>query len=128
VNAPQQALLTKARRSLAAARRLAADGDLDFAVSRAYYAMFYVAQAFLLGRGLRYSKHSAVIAAFGQEFAKPDEALREFHHGIVEAQDARTLGDYQIEVTVSAEDVQAHLDRADRFIRLAEQTLSIPAQ
>jgi uncharacterized protein (UPF0332 family) len=85
VNANQQGLLTKARRSLAAARRLAADGDLDFAVSRAYYAMFYIAQAFLLGRGLRFSKHSAVIAAFGQEFAGDDETLRGFHHGIIEA-------------------------------------------
>jgi uncharacterized protein (UPF0332 family) len=123
VNANQQGLLTKARRSLAAARRLVADGDLDFAVSRAYYAMFYTAQAFLLGRGLRFSKNSAVIAAFGQEFAKDDEALREFHHGIVEAQDARIAGDYQIEVILAEEDVQAHLDRTDRFIRLAEQTL-----
>jgi uncharacterized protein (UPF0332 family) len=123
VNANQQGLLTKARRSLAAARRLAADGDLDFAVSRAYYAMFYTAQAFLLGRGLRFSKHSAVIAAFGREFAKDDESLREFHHGIVEAQDARNAGDYQIELILAEEDVQAHLDRTDRFIRLAEQTL-----
>lgn len=123
MNANQEGLLTKARRSLAAARRLAADGDLDFAVSRAYYSMFYTAQAFLLGRGLRFSKHSAVIAAFGQEFAKDDEALREFHHGIIEAQDARNAGDYQIDVILAEEDVQAHLDRTDRFIRLAEQTL-----
>ena len=55
MNVPQRGLLTKARRSLAAARRLAADGYLDFAVSRAYYAMFYTTQAFLLGRGLRLS-------------------------------------------------------------------------
>ncbi|MGA3028340.1 MAG: HEPN domain-containing protein [Bryobacteraceae bacterium] len=117
-------MLTKASRSLAAARRLAADGDLDFAVSRAYYAMFYTAQAFLLARGLRFSRHSAVIAAFGQEFAKDDETLREFHHGIVEAQDARNAGDYQIELILAEEDVQAHLDRADRFIQLAEQILA----
>lgn len=123
MNANQQALLTKARRSVAAGRRLAADGDLDFAVSRAYYAMFYTAQAFLLGRERRFSKHSAVIAAFGQEFAKDDEALREFHHGIVEAQDARNVGDYQVDVTLSRDDVQAHLDRADRFIQIAEQML-----
>ena len=123
MNANQQALLTKARRSVAAGRRLAADGDLDFAVFRAYYAMFYTAQAFLLGRERRFSKHSAVIAAFGQEFAKDDEALREFHHGIVEAQDARNAGDYQIDVILSGEDVQAHLDRSDRFIQVAEQTL-----
>lgn len=85
--------------------------------------MFYTAQAFLLGRELRFSKHSAVIAVFGQEFAKDNEALREFHHGIMEAQDARNAGDYQIEVNLSREDVQNHLDRADRFIELAEQTL-----
>lgn len=123
MTASQQALLAKARRSVAAGRRLASDGDLDFAVSRAYYAMFYTAQAFLLGRGRRFSKHSAVIAAFGQEFAKGNEALREFHHGIVEAQDARNAGDYQIDVILSSEDVQVHLDRADRFIQVAERML-----
>jgi len=123
VNANQRGLLNKARRSVAAGRRLAADGDLDFAVSRAYYAMFYTAQAFLLGRERRFSKHSAVIAAFGQEFAKDDETLREFHHGLVEAQDARNAGDYLIDVNLSGEDVQAHLERADRFIQIAERML-----
>ena len=123
MNANQQGLLTKARRSLAAARRLADDGDLDFAVSRAYYSMFYIAQAFLIGRDLRFSKHSAVIAAFGQEFAKGDQALREFHHGMIEAQDARNVGDYQIEVILAYDDVRVHLDRADRFIQRAEQDL-----
>jgi uncharacterized protein (UPF0332 family) len=123
LNANQRALLTKARRSVAAGRRLAADGDLDFAVSRAYYAMFYTAQAFLLRRQRRFSKHSSVIAAFGQEFAKDDEALREFHHGLVEAQDARNVGDYQIDVILSRDDVQVHLDRADRFIQIADQML-----
>jgi uncharacterized protein (UPF0332 family) len=123
LNASQQALLAKARRSAAAGRRLAADGDLDFAVSRAYYAMFYRAQAFLLGREQRFSKHSAVIAAFGEQFAKDDKTLREFHHGIIEAQDAHNVGDYQIDAALAREDVQAHLDRAERFIKVAEQAL-----
>jgi uncharacterized protein (UPF0332 family) len=108
---------------VAAGRRLAADGDLDFAVSRAYYAMFYTAQAFLLIRDRRFSKHSAVIAAFGQEFAKESEALKEFHHGMIEAQDARNAGDYQVDVILFPEDVQSHLDRAGRFIQAAEDTL-----
>jgi uncharacterized protein (UPF0332 family) len=34
-------LLGKARRSIKAAERLLQDGDYDFAVSRAYYGMFY---------------------------------------------------------------------------------------
>lgn len=38
-----QKLLEKARRSLKAAQRLFQSGDYDFAISRAYYAMFYSA-------------------------------------------------------------------------------------
>jgi uncharacterized protein (UPF0332 family) len=61
----QQELLEKARGSVAAARLLLEGGYPDFADSRVYYAMFYIAQAFLEGEGLAFSKHSAVIAAFG---------------------------------------------------------------
>jgi uncharacterized protein (UPF0332 family) len=42
-----EALFTKARESLAAAQVLIKDGYYDFAASRAYYAMFYVASALL---------------------------------------------------------------------------------
>jgi len=40
------------------------------AVSKAYYAMFYVANAILLTKGISVSKHSAVISIFGEQFAK----------------------------------------------------------
>jgi uncharacterized protein (UPF0332 family) len=60
----QQELLEKARNSLAAAKWLLEGAYPDFAASRVYYAMFYIAQAFLEGEGMAFSKHSAVIAAF----------------------------------------------------------------
>jgi uncharacterized protein len=66
----QVALLQKAQASLKAARLLADQTLYDFAASRAYYTMFYVAEAFLLEEGLAFSKHSAVIAAFGRQFTK----------------------------------------------------------
>ena len=43
--------------SVAAAKVLHTEGHHGFAASRAYYAMFYVAEAFLLGKGLAFSKH-----------------------------------------------------------------------
>jgi uncharacterized protein (UPF0332 family) len=43
-----KALLHKAGESLQAAELLQREGYLDFAASRAYYAMFYAAQALLL--------------------------------------------------------------------------------
>src|SRR2546425_9345635 len=92
----QEALLSKARDSVRAARLLADAGLYDFAVSRAYYAMFYVAEAFLLGQGLSFSRHSAVIAAFGERFAKPGSVPVQFHRYLIEGQDKRNIGDYQI--------------------------------
>jgi uncharacterized protein (UPF0332 family) len=53
----QAALLRKAHSSLHAAKLLAAEKLFDFSVSRAYYTMFYVAEALLLGRDLSFSKH-----------------------------------------------------------------------
>jgi uncharacterized protein (UPF0332 family) len=41
------ALFEKAERSIRNAEKTMVDGDLDFAASRAYYAMFYVADALL---------------------------------------------------------------------------------
>ena len=70
MTAEQLALVQKAERSIRGARVLMEDGLHEFAVSRAYSAMFYLAEALLLGEGLAFSKHSAVIAAFGQHFAK----------------------------------------------------------
>lgn len=67
----------KARRSLLAAERLLRDGDHDFALSRAYYAMFYAAQALLLMRDVRRSKHSGVIAAFNEQFIQTGELSRD---------------------------------------------------
>ena len=64
-----QEFLQKARDNLAAAQLLQRERFWDICASRAYYAMFYTAEALLLERGLAYSSHSAVIAAFGREFA-----------------------------------------------------------
>jgi uncharacterized protein (UPF0332 family) len=65
----QEALLRKAHATYQGARLLADHGLYDAAVSRAYYVMFYIAQACLLGDGLTFSKHSAVIGEFGHRFA-----------------------------------------------------------
>jgi len=60
----------RAWQSLEAARQLASCGYPEFAVSRAYYAVFYLAKALLLQDGVEVNKHSAVIASFHQKFVK----------------------------------------------------------
>jgi hypothetical protein len=52
-------LLDKAARAIRAAETLLREGDADFAAGRAYYAMFYSAEALLFERGLQFRKHGA---------------------------------------------------------------------
>ena len=66
----QEDLLKKAQVTLQAAKALAMGGFTNSAVSRAYYSMFYLAQALLLEQGLTFSKHGSLLAAFGQHLVK----------------------------------------------------------
>ena len=74
-------LLAKASRAIDAAKLLLQAGDADFAAGRAYYVMFYVAEALLAEKGRRFRRHSAVQAAYGDEFAKPAVLDPQFHRG-----------------------------------------------
>jgi uncharacterized protein (UPF0332 family) len=120
----QKLLLDKARDSLEAARLLAADEFYDFSASRAYYAMFYVAEAFLLEKGQTFSKHSAVIAAFGQQFAKPAALPARFHQYLIQADQARNVGDYDIGPGLTQAQAAEQIARAEEFIQLAEKQLN----
>jgi uncharacterized protein (UPF0332 family) len=90
----QEELLLKAQQSLAAAQLLLGNDYTDFAASRAYYAMFYAAEALLEGDGLSFSSHSGVISAFGRKFARTKRVPAKFHRYLIEAQNLRTTGDY----------------------------------
>jgi uncharacterized protein len=115
----QEALLRKARDSIRAARLLADNGLYDFAVSRAYYAMFYIAEAFLLGQSLAYSKHSGVIAGFGQHFAKTGLVPAIFHRYLIEGQNSRNVGDYDTGAGLTSAQAVEQIDRAEQFFALA---------
>ena len=110
--------------AFAARNCLLGDGLYDFAVSRAYYAMLYSAEALLLQQDLRFSSHGAVIAAFGQRFAKPEVIPRRFHHYLIDAQDSRVQGDYDIRSTQTADDAGLAINRAHEFIRCTDDFLT----
>ncbi|WP_204101843.1 MULTISPECIES: HEPN domain-containing protein [Spirulina sp. CCY15215] len=116
----QQLLLEKAKRSLQGAELLVENGLPELAVSRAYYGMFYIASAFLLGRGLSFSSHSAVIGAFGRDFAKSDESLRDFHRALINAQDMRNRSDYNLDSGIDEDDARLQIEVALEFIRCFE--------
>ncbi|MEM6434648.1 MAG: HEPN domain-containing protein [Cyanobacteria bacterium P01_D01_bin.115] len=120
----QQFLFQKAQRSLAAAQQLMQQGFYDFAVSRAYYAMFYVAEALLDHEGLSFSSHAAVISAFGQTFAKAGKLPSEFHRQLIDAQAQRTRADYDPNPELSEEDAETLIMHGQAFLEAGQQYLA----
>ncbi len=118
-----QALLAKARESESAAKLLASEGFFNFAASRAYYAMFYAAEAILLQRDLAFSSHSAVIAAFGREFAKAKVLPSIHHQRLLSAFNMRNVGDYDVRPNFTAGEVEELLSWAHEFIGVVENFL-----
>ncbi len=117
-------LIEKAKKSLEVARDILQHGHADFAASRAYYAMFYTAEALLFVLGQSYSKHSSVISAFGREYAKRGLIDPGFHRRLIDAQDLRNIGDYGIKTNVLESKAEEVCEWAQEFIEAAEAYLA----
>lgn len=120
----RQGLLVKAERFLASARLLAESSDLDSAVSRVYYAAFYVAQALLDALGISFSSHRGVISAFGKEFAQTGRLDPRFHRLLITAFEKRQQADYWVETGLELDEVGELLAETDSFIHAAKGWLT----
>ncbi|MBI5442794.1 MAG: HEPN domain-containing protein [Deltaproteobacteria bacterium] len=124
MNEGSAAFLAKAERALAAADLLLREGHAEFASGRAYYAMFYVAEALLAEAGESFRKHSGVHAAFGRRFAQSGELDPKFHRWLLDAHDARLADDYGFESAMTGDDVRTMIDRAAQFLAAARSWLA----
>ena len=117
-------ILKRAGESIEAARVLCERGLFGFSVSRAYYAMFYIAEALLLTKDLAFSKHGAVIAAFGEHFTKTHLFDPRFHQHLIEAFGKRQIGDYALQEEIEPDDAKRQIERATGFLQAAREWLS----
>jgi len=111
-----QALIEKARRYLRSAELLIQDGDYDSAVSRAYYAMFYLAEAALLTKEMTFTSHKAVISAFGQYFVTTGIFDKRMGRDLNIIFDERQLGDYGSNFPISEDNARYALETAQEFV------------
>lgn len=112
----QTQFLDEAEESLRISKVILDGNSPEFATARAYYAMFYAATAMLMENGLRFSKHSGVISAFGSQFIKTGILPNHLHGWLIEAHRSRLVADYTSMEKVSAEEAKTHLQRAREFI------------
>lgn len=88
-------LIERAKKYLNSSGILLDEGDYESSVSRAYYAMFYVAEAVLLTKGLSFSSHK-----------------REFNRAF----EKRQLGDYDYTFVISQDEAKEILDKSRDFV------------
>jgi len=112
-----------ARQMLEVAAHNLADGFYGSAVNRAYYAIFYAANALLRTQGIVRSKHSGVIAAFRQYFVKPGLIEAEYSRIYERVMDDRHIGDYDVETTIEPERARIDLEDAQRLVQRIERYL-----
>ena len=90
------ARLEKARRKLATAKRLLAEGDLEDAAGRAYYAMYHATHAALLPMRASPRTHKGLAMMLSMHRIKPGKLRIDLYRAFVAARDQREYGDYEV--------------------------------
>jgi uncharacterized protein (UPF0332 family) len=117
-------LLLNAEETLNAAQVLLNEDYLRDAVNRAYYAVFYIAEALLNEKDLRFKKHGAVHGAFAQQYIKTGLFDAKYHRLVLTAFAKRMLGDYDEAVQFKSEEVKQTVKEAWDFLQAAKEYLS----
>jgi uncharacterized protein (UPF0332 family) len=116
-------LLDRADESHGAAKLLIDKGFANFSAAQSYYTMFFLAEAILYSKGLRFSSHSALVAAYGKEFAKTGILDPKFHRYILVTQKRRETGHYGRESTVTSEEALESFQWAGEFMQAVKDYL-----
>ncbi|CAG1001581.1 hypothetical protein ANAEL_03004 [Anaerolineales bacterium] len=117
-------LLSKALDAIEAAEALLNIDKAEIAVGRAYYSMFYVAEALLYNEfDLKLNQHGQVIAAYGKNFAKTKALDPKYHRWLRDGFDKRISGDYGVDTGIE-EDIAANMiNQAREFLEAAQEYL-----
>jgi len=114
-------LIQGAEESHQAARVLLDEGFARFSTTWSCNAIFCLAQAMLLSKGLSFSRRSAVTAAYGREFAKTGLLDSKFHRYIIDARQRRQTAYYSVSENISDEDALESFEWAGEFIQAVKE-------
>ncbi len=106
----------KGMESLIAARRELTAGANEFAINRAYYALFYAVSALLLENGRQFKKHSGVRDTFNKEFIKTGRIEKKYGDLYNQLFDDRQVGDYIALTGFDTEYVSEKIDACEAFL------------
>lgn len=113
--------LQRSNESIKAAEIMMQNKMLTFAMNRIYYAMFYAVQAFLVLKGVSFSKHGQVKAFFNRELIKTGILPLELGRLYNKAFEYRQKFDYVDFSEPDTEMVVSYLEGARKFIAVIEE-------
>jgi uncharacterized protein (UPF0332 family) len=124
-----KALMQRAERAVASARLLLDAGDVDWACSRAYYAMFDAARGALIVAGVPSDQasgtHSGLIAAFGLHLVKTGRLSTDLGRALNRAAEIRLVADYTGE-EIPVEQARLVVDQAAQFVETVSREIVKP--
>ena len=121
-------LLLRAGEAIESASLLLKEGYLADSISRAYYAMFYVAEALLYEKDLSFSKHGNVHGAFGEHYVKTGILDKKYHKWLLEAFSRRIASDYDASASFQSSSVRTMIDQAWEFLQTSKKYLENPSE
>lgn len=111
-------LFDKAERTLEDANKAFEEEMLISTIqNRIYYAIFYAAQAALISEGFDTGSHQGVKIKIGEVLIKQRGLEREWGRFFSQQQTYREQADYQIDVDIEREELEAYLEKSEEFIQ-----------
>jgi len=114
-------LLKKSKHAIKVAEDLLIKGYPSDSASKAYYAIFYAAQALLKSAKIDVIKHSAVEAAIGYHFVKNGKIEQKYHRILLDARKLREIADYDIQEEVVRPQAAIKVQEAKDFLKLVQK-------
>lgn len=122
----QKQRLSSSKENIKAAQLLAHSHFYDIAISRAYYAMLYVAEALLLEQTTVIpTQNSMVNSLFAEQFSDKSPLFQPYGIYLNDGLKARLRADYAHTEKATLAEAKHHINRAKAFLDLAKHYLTI---
>lgn len=97
--------------------------DYQVVANRAYYAIFFAANAMMALEGLQSSRHLGIMGQFREKYIRSGVFEPSFMRDYVEAMKRRHTSDYDLQLASNADYVRVSIEAAQRFTSRVERYL-----
>ncbi len=114
----------KAYKSFGEAKAVAALGFWSLAGNRLYYAVYYMASALLLDKGISAKTHAGTIHLLGQKIIGSGMLDKSFGRLFSRLYELKQSGDYDDMFDASQEEVEPYISKVSAFLKEVESLIT----